>query len=126
MTTTFFIGSLVAIFAMIGTKILESHVGRFSFVSSFFRRTDDIIYSFIDWCVFKYNRYKKISKIFIFEFLPAYIYELLVKLKDYVAKKYYLAGDQIRGKRILKNKGSVSNFLKNISEEAPEKKDSIM
>lgn len=126
MTTTFFIGSLVAIFAMIGTKILESHVGRFSFVSSFFRRTDDVIYNFIDWCVFKYNRYKKISKIFIFEFLPAYIYELLVKLKDYVAKKYYLAGDQIRGKRILKNKGSVSNFLKNISEESQEKKDSIM
>jgi len=126
MTTTFFIGSLVAIFAMVGTKILESHVGKFSSVSSFFRRTDDVIYNFIEWCIFKFNRYKKISKIFVFEFLPAYVYELLVKLKDYVAKKYYLAGDQIRGKRILKNKGSVSNFLKNISDSNDDKKENIM
>lgn len=117
MTTTFFIGSFIAIFAMIGTKILESYTGKVYFISSVFEKTDSKLYKFIDFCVYKYNRYKKITKIFIFEFLPSYMYEVLVKLKDYVAKKYYLAGDQFRGKRMLRNKGSVSNFLKNITED---------
>ena len=67
--------------------------------------------------VFKYNRYKKIINIFIFDFLPSYLHELLSRAKDYVAKKYYQAGDNIRGRRILKNNGAVSSFLEQLSEE---------
>ncbi|MFA7216885.1 MAG: hypothetical protein WC095_02805 [Candidatus Paceibacterota bacterium] len=126
MTTIFFIGSLIAIFAMISTKILQSYTGKVYFTSSVFEKTDSKIYEFIGFCVYKYNRYKKITKIFIFEFLPSYMYEVLIKLKDYVAKRYYIAGDQFRGKRMLRNKGSVSNFLKNITEDKSKNKKDIV
>jgi hypothetical protein len=65
----------------------------------------------------KYNTYKKFSSIFLSEFLPSYTYELTTKLKDYISKKYYSAGDGIRGKRSLRTTGSVSFFLNRLSEE---------
>lgn len=118
MTTTFFIGSFIAICAMIGAKILESYTGKVSVISVFFDRTDNLIYRFIDLSIYKYNRWKKISKIFLFEFLPVYIYEQAAKLKNYMAKKYYMTGDELRGKKNLRNTGSVSGFLKNITDGA--------
>ena len=66
-----------------------------------------------------YKRYQKIARIFIFDFLPNFAYEMLVRTKDHVAKKYYEAGDNFRGRRILKSRGSVSFFLEKLSEEEP-------
>ena len=63
-----------------------------------------------------YARYEKITHIFIFEFLPAYTYELLTKAKDTVAKKYYSMEDNFRGRRVLKTTGNVSFFLERLSE----------
>lgn len=92
-------------------------MGRAHFVSDLFVKGDQQIHNVIDVLVFKYNRYKMISRIFIFEFIPSYIYELLVKMKDYVSKKYYENGDSFRGRRVLRSNGSVSFFLERLSDD---------
>lgn len=102
---------------LVGSKIFEIKVRRIDFLVNLFIKGDKLIHRLGDILIFKYNRYKKILNIFIFDFLPSYLYELLVKMKDYVAKKYYNAGDSIRGRRILKSNGSVSSFLEQLSED---------
>ena len=102
---------------LIGSKVFEIKVRRVDFLGDLFIKGDKKIHQFRDFLIFKYNRYKKISNIFIFEFLPSYLYELLVRTKDYVAKKYYEAGNNIRGRRILRNNGSVSSFLEQLSDD---------
>lgn len=101
---------------MLGSKVFEIKVKKIETLSGLWTKGDQKIRQFYDWLIFKYNRYKKISHIFIFDFLPSYAYEVTVKLKDYIAKKYYQAGDKFRGRRILRDRGSVSSFLQHISE----------
>lgn len=114
---------MFALAGLIASKIFEIKVRRVDFLVNLFTKGDKKIHNLGEILVFKYNRYKKITNIFIFDFLPSYLYELLVKMKDYVAKKYYNAGDNIRGRRILKSNGSVSSFLEQLSEDrAIEKK----
>lgn len=117
MTTIIFLFSLCVLSGLILSKAFEIKVKRIHFLSNIFAKGDEKIHKLIDLGVYKYNRYKKISNIFLFEFLPAYLYEVLVKSKDYVAKKYYTAGDNFRGRRILKNTGSVSFFLERLAED---------
>lgn len=117
MPTTLFIVSFVGLFLLLALKAFEIKVRKIHFLSNTFSKSDEFIYSVIEFLVFKYNRYKKISNIFIFEFIPSYIYELLVRAKDYVAKKYYSVGDDFRGRRVLRNRGSVSFFLERLGEE---------
>lgn len=116
-TTIIFLSALCGICLMLGWKIFEIKVHKISFISNLFARGDGVIRQGIDRGIFFYNRYKKISYLFLFEFLPSYAYELIVRLKDYIAKKYYLAGDEIRGRRVLRNSGSVSFFLQRITDE---------
>jgi hypothetical protein len=117
MSTIFFFLSMFVLCGLIGSKVFEIKVRKIDFLGELFVKGDKKIHEFRDFLIFKYNRYKKIANIFIFEFLPSYLYELLVKTKDYVAKKYYEAGDNIRGRRILKNHGSVSSFLEQLSDD---------
>ena len=117
MTTIIFAISLFVLCTMIVSKIFELKVRKIHFLSNVFRKGDKNIHQAIDMIVLKYNRYKKITNIFIFDFVPSYIYELLVKMKDYVSKKYYQFGDEFRGKRVLKSTGSVSFFLEKLSED---------
>lgn len=107
---------------LIVSKIFELKVKKIDFLVNLFGKGDKKIHEFRALLVFKYNRYKKIANIFVFEFLPSYLYELLVKTKDYVAKEYYKAGDNLRGRRILKSNGSVSSFLEQLSDKTIEKK----
>lgn len=116
-TTILFLISMFVLAALVTSKVFELKVRRIDFLVNLFIIGDKKIRDLGDKAIFRYNRYKKILNIFIFEFLPAYLYELLVKLKDYVAKKYYKAGDEIRGRRILKSNGSVSSFLEQLSQE---------
>lgn len=91
--------------------------GRAHFLSGIFVKGDHKIHDLFDVLVFKYNRYKMISHIFVFEFLPSYAYELLVKMKDYVSKKYYENADGFRGRRVLRSNGSVSFFLERLADD---------
>ncbi len=116
-TITFFIISMFVLAGLIASKIFEIKVRKIDFLVKLFLVGDRLIRQLGDILIFKYNRYKKILNIFIFDFLPSYLYELLVKMKDYVAKKYYNAGDNIRGRRILKSNGSVSSFLEQLAED---------
>lgn len=109
--------SLLAIIFMIVRKVLEEKIGQLHFFSKLFQKGDVLIHKLVAILVYKYNRYKKISQIFVFEFLPSYLYELLVKAKDYVSKKYYTAGDGFRGRRVLRSNGSVSFFLERLASE---------
>lgn len=102
---------------LIASKVFEIKVKRIDFLVDLCIKGDKKIHEFKDFFIFKYNRYRKILHIFIFEFLPSYLYELLGKTKDYVARKYYKAGDNLRGRRILKSNGSVSSFLEQLSED---------
>jgi hypothetical protein len=117
MTTILFIVSLCALFFMLTLKVFDLKVRKLSFLSNIYSKGDRFIHGMIDKMVYLYNRYKKISRIFIFEFLPSYAYEILVKMKDYVAKRYYMAGDDFRGRRVLRSTGSVSFFLERLSDD---------
>ncbi len=113
---TFFV-SFCAIVLLVSVKVFEIKVKKINFLSNIFLRGDIKINNLIAVLVYKYNRYKKISQIFVFEFLPSYAYEILVKMKDYVSKKYYSAGDEFRGRRVLRSNGSVSFFLERLSDD---------
>ena len=102
---------------MLAYKAFEIKVKKINFISSVWQRADNHVDKLIEVVVFKYNRYKKISNIFVFEFMPSYAYELLVKTKDCVSKRYYSAGDEFRGRRVLRSNGSVSFFLERLSDE---------
>ena len=115
--TTIFIVSMFGLSGMIVSKVFELKVRKIEALSNFFTKGDALIHQTIDTVISKYNRWKIIVNIFVFDFLPSYLYELLVKMKDYVSKKYYEAGDQFRGRRILKSTGSVSFFLERLSED---------
>ena len=117
MTTILFLVSLFVISGLISYKIFELKIKRINFLARMFSFGDQFIHSFIDSAVFKYNRFRKIIHIFIFEFLPSYLYELLVRMKDYVSKKYYSAGDEFRGRRVLRGNGSVSFFLERLADD---------
>ena len=121
MITILFIISLICIFVMLGSKIFEIKVRKIHILANLFSKGDVRIHNLIEIAIFKYNHYKKIAKLFIFDFLPAYSYEMAVKLKDYIAKKYYQAGDKFNGRRILRDNGSVSTFLQHITEDASNK-----
>ncbi|MEI6843179.1 MAG: hypothetical protein WCK48_01565 [bacterium] len=108
---------------MIGSKLFEIHFRKFHFVSKFLISCDERVHKMIALGVFKYKQYRKIAGLFLFDFLPAYAYELTVKLKDYLAKKYYNAGDGFRGRRVLRNNGSVSFFLEKLSEKKTDSAD---
>ena len=114
--TTLFIFSLFGLSAMIGSKIFEAKVRKIHFVSRVVEKGDSTIHRLIGLTIVKYRLYKKIISLFLFEFLPSYAYELTVRLKDYLAKKYYSAGDGFRGRRVLRSNGSVSFFLQKITE----------
>ena len=115
--TILFIISMCALGVMLCSKVFEMKVRKIDFLSEMFAKGDAKIHSSIDMAVFKYNRYKNIAHIFAFDFMPSFTYEMLVKTKDYVSKKYYQSADDFRGRRILKNTGSVSFFLERLSED---------
>ncbi|HEY0221098.1 MAG TPA: hypothetical protein VGC58_02645 [Candidatus Paceibacterota bacterium] len=98
-------------------KAFDLKVRRIEFLAKFFNLTDTKINDFLIFLVYKYNWLLKVSNIFIFEFLPSYLYENLVKMKDNVSKRYYSNADKFRGKRVLRTDGSVSFFLDRLSEE---------
>jgi len=110
--------SLFVISLMLGSKIFEIKVRKINSLVSFCNRGDAKIHSWVEQAFSRYNRFKKIAHIFVFEFLPSYAYELSVKLKDFIAKKYYEMGDKFRGRRILRDNGSVSAFLQRISDDS--------
>lgn len=125
MTTTIFISSFVALLAMIGTKMIEQKLGSFPLWTRLVSRTDEVVHDIVSRLVGKYQLWKKIAYLFIFNFLPSYAYELLVKMKDYVYKKYYESQSKLKGnKRMLRTNGSVSSFLQEISAE-PKKEDVV-
>lgn len=117
MAIILFIVSLCVICSLIGSKVFEIKIRKIHFLSDTFTKGDEKIHQYIDIVIFKYNRYQKIANLFVFDFLPSYLYEVLVRMKDYVSKRYYSAGDGFRGRRILRTNGSVSFFLERLSED---------
>ena len=104
---------------MIGAKMYQTNVQRIHFLSRVSVWLNEKLSALVRKVVGTYALYRKIVHLFFFEFLPSFVYELLVKMKDYVAKKYYVMGDQIRGRRVLRSSGSVSFFLERLAEEKP-------
>lgn len=116
-TITLFVISLLGIAGVIGSKIFEMKVRKVNFIAKLVAKGDERIHASIAFISFKYRVYKKIAALFVFDFLPSYAYELSVKLKDYVAKKYYNStGDGFRGRRVLRSNGSVSFFLERLAD----------
>lgn len=117
METILFIGSFVGLSILVLLRAVENKVGKISFLEKVYSTSDLKINSFIEGSILRYNYYKKVVQIFVFDFLPSLLYEFLVKSKDYVAKRYYNAGNEFRGRRLLRNDGSVSSFLERLSED---------
>ncbi len=118
METILFIGSFAILSALVILRAFENKVGKVAFLERIYRKGDAYINSAIDGGVLRYNYNKKVAHIFVFDFLPSLLYEFLVKSKDYVAKRYYNAGNEFRGRRLLRNDGSVSSFLERLSEDS--------
>lgn len=105
--------------------MIEQKLGSFPLWTRLVSRTDEVVHDIVSRLVGKYQLWKKIAYLFIFNFLPSYAYELLVKMKDYVYKKYYESQSKLKGnKRMLRTNGSVSSFLQEISAE-PKKEDVV-
>ena len=96
-------------------------VKKIDFLNRLSLRGDVLLQDMLAFVLGKYSLYKKIARLFVFDFLPSYVYELLVQAKDYVSKKYYQFGSEFQGRRVLRNTGSVSFFLERLAEEKPEK-----
>src|SRR5581483_168371 len=119
MTTLVIVSLCVLVFQII-LKHVEIKWQKNHFLAGWFKKGDAKLHAFREQAIFAYNRYKKIARIFIFDFVPAYAYEQLTKLKDYVAKKYYESADHFRGRRVLRSNGSVSFFLEKLAEKEPQ------
>lgn len=117
MTTIIFFVSLFGLLLVAMLRAYQLKVGEIKFLEGLYLKGDLFLNDAIDWAIFKYNRWKKISHIFVFEFIPSLLYENLVRAKDFVSKKYYENGDKFRGRRVLRSHGSVSFFLGRLSEE---------
>jgi hypothetical protein len=120
MTYLLFLISLCALAGMIAGKMFQMNVRRIQFITNLSTRGDKVMQNMLSRLAARYRLYKKIAYLFTFEFLPSYAYEILVKMKDSLARKYYAMGDQFRGRRILRNSGSVSFFLERLADEKPE------
>lgn len=113
---TMFVSSFAVIVLMIVSKIAEKRIGTIALWTSFVEKSDERIHAFLLSVSKKYKLWKKIAYLFFFEFLPAYMYELLVKMKDYVQRRYYESQTRLQGnKKMLRSSGSVSSFLQEIS-----------
>lgn len=110
---------------MIGTKMIEQKIGSFPLWTRLISKIDERMHGVVDRFIAKYQLWKKIAYLFVFNFLPSYAYELLVKMKDYVYKKYYESQSKLKGnKRMLRTNGSVSSFLQEITAE-PKKEEEV-
>ena len=116
MTIILFLLSLFVLCALVGSKIYEMRVRKINFLADVFIKGDNKIHDVLEMAISKYHRYRQVARIFVSEFLPSYAYEMTVRLKDYVSRKYYTAGDGFRGRRVLRTNGSVSFFLERLSE----------
>lgn len=117
MTILFFV-SLLSIVSMVAFKAFDLKLGFVSKTMSFF---DIKAHAFRVYIEKKIKLYRKIIYLFLFDFVPAYLYEKSVSLKDYLYKKYYESTSNLKGNRkILKSSGSVSSFLQDIKLEKPE------
>jgi hypothetical protein len=117
MNIIFFSGSFAVLCFLVILKVFDMKVRKIGFLTRFFGVGDRLIDGTIQGAIVRYNYYKKVSQIFLFDFLPSLLYEVLVKMKDSVARRYYNAGNEFRGRRLLRNDGSVSSFLERLSED---------
>ena len=115
---TIFFSSFAGIAFMLGTKLVQERFGTFDWWTTMATWADQKVHAVMATIADKYKLYKKIAGIFFFEFLPAYIYHSLVKMKDYMYRKYYASAGNLKGeKRMLRSNGTVSEFLQTISKE---------
>lgn len=121
-TTIIFAVSLFAICFMIAFKAFQLKFQTDNFLSAMAHKADLVLHGWIELGVQKYFLYRKIAHLFLFDFLPRYAYNVLNRMKDYIATKYYIAGDQFRGRRVLRGNGSVSFFLQELADESREMK----
>ena len=117
MITTLFFVSLLVICGMICFKFFQLRVRKIHFLNNLFFRGDTLIHIWVEKAITLYNLLRKIANLFFFDFLPSYAYDLLARMKDYIAKRYSVAGDQFRGRRTLRAGGPVSFFLERLAEE---------
>lgn len=114
--TVIFAGSFAGIAAMIAVKLYHIKVNRNLFFHDSCHRLDALMKE-------KYREVKQKSVEFLKRFTHSaknYLREILVKIlgeiKLFVEKYYAKAHDYIKGRKVLKNSGSSSFFLRDISE----------
>lgn len=112
--TIIFIVSFIALVSLILFRVIENKYN-INFLKNFYEKGDLFIESSISYIYVRYTYFKKVGQIFVFEFIPSLVYEFLVKSKDYVARRYYNSANEFRGRRMLRNDGSVSAFLEQLS-----------
>lgn len=117
MDTILFIVSFSVLVFLILVKVFDLKVKKIEFLSRFYEKGDRIINRLITFIIIKLNYYNKVLQLFFFDFLPSLVYEGLVKMKDKVAHRYYNSGNEFRGRRLLRNDGSVSSFLERLAED---------
>jgi hypothetical protein len=114
MTILFFI-SLFGLIILFVSKSIEINKGNVLFWTEIIKKADLKVHNFKKLLERKIGLYKKIAHLFVFEFLPSYLYENVSKFKDFIYKKYYESTLSLKGnKKVLRSNGSVSAFLQDI------------
>ena len=117
METIVFIASFSVLVLMIVAKAFDLKVKKIVFWQKICQRGDKMINDGINGLVIRANYFRKITHIFLFDFIPSLVYEWLSKMKDKVAERYYNSSNDFRGRRLLRTDGSVSSFLERLAED---------
>ena len=117
MTTILFLVSMFVVAGMLGSKIFEIKFQKTHFLSDSFRKGDEKIHKLIKQTSNKFDHYKAVSRIVVFDIAPLYVYKGLVKSKVYLSKKYNKIEENLRGRKMLRDGGSVSLFLEKLTED---------
>ena len=123
MATIVFIVSIAVVVVMIGYKIIELNTDKKFKIPAKIAEGDRFIIEKINLLKGWSGAQKALVGHFILNHLPFHIQKFSAKIKLLWNKKYSKVKETIRGKYIIKEKGSVSLFLRNISRQREEHKE---
>ncbi len=125
---TLFYLSLLVVVAMIVKKFLEIRTLKLSLVEGIEQEISRKAHHFIqifwyDWCLVLISR-THAGVVRGWYVLEHAVLGLIIRLSERLKRRHHKLYDMVKGKGVLKNKGSVSTFLKEVSTYKEEEKSS--
>lgn len=108
---------MFALSVLLAHKVFAIKVKKIHFIHDFIVKGDAKIHQYNKVLLKRYYFCKKVVEIFIFDFIPRFLYELIVRTANYFSKIYNEALEDFRGRKVLRSSESASFFLERLSKE---------